>query len=404
MKSGDYMLCAFEGGASQNPDTFPSQIEMMDDVSQVASITLLDGGLALNVKYTANPVEAWDATGPQGEPYRLVTHDVFELEPSTPATGDVALVGFTDGSRYLCYVQAAGNQVDLQLYHIPYLHLTLNMDTLTASDLPGHPPGEVIASLQRCVLNKVVPSERPFAPFSGGWCSLATRRDAHPSRIGGAITPFAIVLHTTDMVPGSFNGLIHRWQTEAGKKNGAHFVIGRDETQGTVQLASIYNNIGHAGDNTGGTTHGNFVSGTNTWHPNNVSVGIEIHCAGGVRQHEGEWRLFESPGHGMPAVPKYEALAESDVIPDPARPGRGWHTVTDYQYRQLEALLAGLDATLADLPQGCVAQSRTQQPQPWGVFNDGRVVGHVSLDAGNKSDPWPQVCEWARNWRAQYTR
>lgn len=69
----------------------------------------------------------------------------------------------------------------------------------------------------------------------------------------------------------------------------AHFLIGRDAATGLIQLAPVTNNANHAG----GSGHGNFVAGAQKWHPNSVSVGIEVHCAGAVQQVNGDWHLIE---------------------------------------------------------------------------------------------------------------
>jgi len=88
-------------------------------------------------------------------------------------------------------------------------------------------------------------------------------------------------------------------------------------------------------------------------------------------------------------------IPDVDVVRDPLRPDRGWHKVTDYQYQQLGALLDGLETVLDPLPEGCVALS-TENPPAYGVFPTGRVVGHVSLHAAQRGDPWPPTCDWLR--------
>jgi hypothetical protein len=223
--------------------------------------------------------------------------------------------------------------------------------------------------------------------FYQGWWSLARQLPAFASRIGGDITPFAVVVHTTDMVPGALDGLLHRWSTEAGSGDCAHFIIGRDATQGIVQLAPITKNANHAG----GDGHGSFVAPNNQkWHPNLVSVGIEVHCAGGLYKVNGNWFLLENGVAQGPAIP------DEDVIQDENRADRAWHKVTDYQYEQLGALLDGLEDVLAPLPASCTASS-IEPPPAWGVFATGRVVGHVSLHASQRNDPWPATCNWIRS-------
>jgi hypothetical protein len=287
--------------------------------------------------------------------------------------------------------------IDVVLYQQPHHRLSFDVDEITESDWPDYPVGDQILSIEGYELDTGVPTEGEFD--SSGWWSLAQHMPAFPGRIGGAIDPFAVVVHTTDMVPEDFGALLQGWTTALGKGDCAHFVIGRDADDGVVQLVPITNNANHAGSDSLSHPHGWFlVPGQQPKHPNSVSVGIELHCAGGwwgaggVKQINGAWRFMEN------GAPHGAAIPDSDVIPDPQHPGLGWHTVTDYQYQQLDLLLRGLEAALAPLPQGCVAQSVSQQPEAWAIFPTGRRVGHVSLDAYNRSDPWPPTCDWLRTW------
>jgi len=79
-------------------------------------------------------------------------------------------------------------------------------------------------------------------------------------------------------------------------------------------------------------------------------------------------------------TPQGAAIPDSDVVPDPARPGEGYHVVTAFQYEQLGSLPDGLETVLAALPDGCVAQS-IEKPPACAVFPTGRRVGRVSLHA-----------------------
>jgi hypothetical protein len=313
------------------------------------------------------------------------THDIYTPTAQSPSVQDVAVVTFADNRRYLCYVESASETWVLALFHSPYYRVSLDFDTITASDWPDYPVGSKITWLEQCVLNNDISGDLTFSSFNQGWWSLATRRDAHHGRVGGPINAFSTVVHTTDMVPESFNGLINRWTTQPGAGNGAHFVIGRDANAGVIQLVPIDRNGNHAGGN--GT--GSYVAGAQTWHPNSCSIGIEVHCAGVVQRIGGSWHLME---HGV----SQGVVPDADVIPDPAHANRGWHTVTDYQYQQLDLLLNALETVLNPLPAGCVARSITPPPA-WGVFPNGRIVGHVSLKSPDKSDPWPPTCDWLRS-------
>lgn len=228
-----------------------------------------------------------------------------------------------------------------------------------------------------------VPAPLSSGTWKDGICSLATFKGAHPGRVGGPIQPWAIVVHTTDMLPSEFTALIAAWTTRASDGACAHFVIGRDGA--IVQLVPITRNGNHAG----GPGHGIYTVGGKAIHPNLVAVGVEVHCAGGVRLVNGAWRLVEGGvAHG-------EALDPSEVTSDPARPGRGWHRMTEAQIAALRVLVAAIQDVIAPMPVGAVARSIGESVPAW-VTPHGvhaaqwpRIVGHVELDPANRSDPWP---------------
>lgn len=221
--------------------------------------------------------------------------------------------------------------------------------------------------------------------WTDGWWAHATKRPAHHGRVGGPIWPFSVVVHTCDMVPEDFAALITAWTSQPGVGACAHFVIGASQLEGVVQLVSIAHNGNHAG----GPEHGVFMDQSGRkYHPNTVAVGIELHRAGGVHLVSGQWRLVEDgKPHGLP-------IPSSEVIPDPARPSRGWHRVTDYQYERLESLLGDLERVLEPMPAGLVACSTVERVPDWGVPRNARVVGHVTLDPQHRSDPWPPTMKW----------
>src|SRR4029079_2768296 len=194
-----------------------------------------------------------------------------------------------------------------------------------------------------------------------------------------------VVVHTTDMVPEEFAALIKAWTTRPGDGACEHFVVCRTATGVAAQLVPTHRNGNHAG----GSGHGVFdTSDANAIHPNRVAIGIELHCAGGVRQVGGKWRFVEGGVvHGAP-------LPDADVIPDPVRPGRGWHIITDYQRGRLSALLADLEHVLAPLPAGAMSRSTRGAVPSWAAPTSARVVGHVSLDPDDRADPWPPICKW----------
>ncbi|MGE5723516.1 MAG: N-acetylmuramoyl-L-alanine amidase [Sphingomonadales bacterium] len=384
MSPGDFLLCTFLADPNFPPTLYPGEIRFVDVVARTVDCHLVDTGQLLTADYSPADTGSWTATDESGTSYLLETHDIYVAQNADPGPDDVAVLTFSDGSKALCFVESVTDTLNVQLYQRPYARLSIDGDTLLASEWDLHPAGEVL-TIQRCVRDNKVPPEELIGVFSDGRWSLATRRDAHPGRIGGAIHPFATVVHTTDQPSETWETLINNWTTTAGNGACAHFAIGRTAQEGVIQLTRIDRNANHAG----GPGHGSFIAGAQSWHPNEVSVGIELHCAGAVRRIDGSWRFFEDgAAHGLP-------IPDDEVIPDPQRPGRGWHKVTDYQYRQLAALLDGLDAALDPLPEGCVAHS-IEAPPAYGIFPTGRVVGHVSLTAARRGDPWPPTCDWIR--------
>jgi N-acetylmuramoyl-L-alanine amidase-like protein len=385
MKINDFLLYTFDGDTTAPPPTYVAEITSIDAASSFFSCRQVDTGQRFTFQYSTNTSGPWQGSDDQGADYAIDTHDIYTAGAVDPSPGGVALITFDDGRRYLCAVETVAPQLEVVFYHRPYNRLAFDGNTITRSDWDAYPEGGQVSAIEGYVLDNDLTPAATTGVFSNGWWSLAQPRAAFPARIGGVIAPFATVVHTTDMTPDTWNVLLNSWTTQAGPGDCAHFLIGRDAAAGVVQLAPITNNANHAG----GPGHGSFVAGGQTWHPNTVSVGIEVHCAGSVRQVGGDWRLVEN------GVPQGAAIPDADVIPDPQRPGRGWHTVTDYQYEQLGALLDGLETVLGALPAGCVAQS-IEAPPAYAIFATGRTVGHVSLHAAQRGDPWPPTCNWLR--------
>lgn len=224
------------------------------------------------------------------------------------------------------------------------------------------------------------------ARWVDGWWAGARRLDAHPGRIGGAIRPFASVVHTTDMLPGAWQALLDAWTKRAGEGACAHFIVGRDFEAGVVQLAPITRNANHAG----GTGHGVFQVGSPAvnLHPNMVAVGIEVHCAGGVHLIDGAWRLVED------GRAQGEEFPDVDVIPDPQRPGRGWHVITYHQLEVLDSLLGDLETVLEPVPVGCTKLAFGERPPAYAIIPGARLATHCELDPVHRADPWPQLSAW----------
>jgi hypothetical protein len=381
MKINDFLLYTFEG----SPATYVAEITSIDPVAAFFSCRQVDTGQQFTFQFSYNTSGPWQGSDDKGADCVIDTHDIYTAGSVDPSPQGVALVTFADNSRYLCAVENISPEIDVIFYQPPYSRLSFDGNTVAKSDWDVYPEGTQIISVEGYVLNNELIPLATQGIFKDGWWSLARRNPAFAGRIGGVIAPFAVVVHTTDMAPESWDDLLVAWTTRLADGACAHFLIGRDSASGIVQLAPITNNANHAG----GNGHGSFVAGQQSWHPNLVSVGIELHCAGDVHQIDGDWRLVEN------GVAQGGAIPNDDVIPDPQRPGRGWHNVTDYQYQQLGALLDGLENVLAALPAGCVAHS-IEPPQPYGIFATGRRVGHVSLHAAQRGDPWPPTCDWMR--------
>lgn len=237
------------------------------------------------------------------------------------------------------------------------------------------------------------PDEPDDDEWDGGRYRGARWAPIHPGRVGGAIAPWGVVVHTTDMHPSTFGALIRAWQRDAGRGAGAHFLIGRSAREGVVQLVDVGRNANHAG---GRPAHGWFeVNDGARVHPNRVTVGIEVHAAGAVRWVGGEWRCY-SGGRPVGAP-----LPAAEVQPDPRRPGRGWHVATAYQLDEIARLLDALAARAGRaLPPDSYRIVPHGAPQAWAPHvrwcDRLPVVGHVTLDPARKSDPGPPLSDWLR--------
>jgi hypothetical protein len=223
---------------------------------------------------------------------------------------------------------------------------------------------------------------------------------AHASRVGGPITPRAAVVHTTDMLPNGFGGLIRGWST-GGPGACAHFVLGRDPTQGLVQLVPIIRNGEHAG----GSVHGNWVSADGSKvHPNSVAVGIEVHNAGRL-----EWLSKDRAAYQEKHVTLAEfSVAQGEVFVDDLN--RPWHITTQYQFDTLAQLLSDLHGQFGPLqarpvPDAALVKDRSKWDMSYAAPVCTTLVGHASLDPINKMDPGPQLMafinDFARkaNWK-----
>lgn len=213
---------------------------------------------------------------------------------------------------------------------------------------------------------------------------------AGPRRMGGPITPRAVVVHTTDMLPRSFDALIRAWQGGAGPC--AHFIIGRTPEQGLVQMVPILRNGYHAGAGAG-ATHGWWVDEHREGlrvHPNDLAVGIELHSAGRLSWLTKD-RATYSEDHKV--LGEFSVAAGEVHVDDLGRP---WHKILDYQLDTLRDLLTALKPNLADIgnlhpaANAAYVKNRSKWDTSYAVAVSRTLVGHVTLDTVNREDPGPQ--------------
>lgn len=219
-------------------------------------------------------------------------------------------------------------------------------------------------------------------PWYLGWWAHADKKPAHPGRVGGPITPRAVVVHTTDTV-GGYAGMVKRITTQRGDGGGCHFMIDRDGH--CTQFVPITRNGNHAG----GKTHGWWRTGGRDVHPNLWAVGIELVGAGALKRAADGSHYHKDSGRTIP-------LAEIHFD----QKGRAWQKITQPQLDRLRQLTDALRGVIKEMPADAVVKpngeyvangvhyfARCTQPDPW-------LVGHVTLDPNNKTDPGPQVMAW----------
>ncbi len=229
--------------------------------------------------------------------------------------------------------------------------------------------------------------------FVNGWYSEASKWPSNPGRIGPAITPKSVVVHTTDCAPGTMATLLINTQKNRGDGGGYHFLIGKspqananDISGGIYQLVPITRNGNHAG---GRPTHGWFKTKAGALiHPNTCTVGIELDNAGRLKKINGKWIHVDSGRQIL------DSMVHVDVK------GRGWEKVTAYQMAALHAVLRALDVVMPNFEEGVtVVPNGTYKDNgvsPEAALPGVRFVGHWTLDPTRKNDPGPQVTEYLR--------
>ena len=220
--------------------------------------------------------------------------------------------------------------------------------------------------------------------FKEGRWSLATYKEMFAGRIGRAIVPRTMVVHTTDMRIGTFAALVRNWTSQLGRGNGAHFLIGRTPADGVVQFAPIHRNANHAGGPNCGSIGG--------LHPNTVSVGVELDAGGRLKKDDKGWYYADG-------VKKYY-YAPEDVFIDSK--GKGWAKVTEYQMQMLRKLWEALKPTLKPYVAGTAVKPNADYAKcgvaHFAAAATPMLVGHVSMNPINKSDPGPQVMAEINSW------
>lgn len=225
----------------------------------------------------------------------------------------------------------------------------------------------------------------PTTAIVDGWHRRARRVDAHPGRVGRAIRPWAVVLHETAMHPDSEQALVRRTARVAGAGNCYHFLVGR--AGDLTQLVSITRNANHAG----GPGHGWIASGRRQYHPNLVSVGIEVHSAGRVDLVDGQWRTL-----GRDGLPVGRPIPYAEVEVDRRRTSRGVQRPTPAQVDAVDTLLRELTEVLDPAPEGTLRADRLVHP----MYSLGRarlpIFTHRELDPDRRSDPSEPLIEALR--------
>lgn len=226
------------------------------------------------------------------------------------------------------------------------------------------------------------------ASFVDGFYQRARRVDAHPGRIGPVITPRAKIIHTTDMLEGSFNGLVRSWHESPGegpsKGSCAHLLIGCTPAQGIVQMVSVFRNGNHAG----GPSPGHFkLPEGKLVHPNSWAVGIEVHAGG---------HLGKRTPQGFVHADSRRVIPDENVFVDSK--GVGWQKITPYQLYELNLLVRAIDSILAPMPAGTTiapsGRGYASNGVPWAVAKNPVTSGHASHDPDRKTDPGPELMSW----------
>lgn len=227
--------------------------------------------------------------------------------------------------------------------------------------------------------------DHPAVISTAGQYSGAVFVQAHANRTGPAIQPCAIVVHTTDTLEGSTGAIVRSWSTTPGNGACAHFIV--DRAGVVTQMVSVYRNGNHAG----GPIHGNWKTPAGKLvHPNVWAIGIELEAGG---------RLGKRTPAGFVHPDTKRVIPDANVVTDGH--GIGWHVVTEAQLVALDTLMdALLGVFVTSMPVGTIVEPdgtyKANGVDYYASSPTNNIVGHVTLDPVNKTDPGPQVMQHLR--------
>lgn len=201
-------------------------------------------------------------------------------------------------------------------------------------------------------------------PNSQGWV-IHPRIEvvqAHSGRMGGKISPSVVIWHDTDMRPNSGPALVRYWHVNPGAGNCAHFVIYEDGK--IIQCVPVNRNANHAG--------GPGFLRINNYHPNSVSIGIELCNPGKLRVRD--YKYYCQDGGG-----EYPAKGVDTVT--------AWAPYTPAQLESAAWLASSVlpyCVTLGSKSETVVVGSGTTAKRypRYGL-------GHMHVNPTNKTDPGP---------------
>ncbi len=166
MRTGDFLICTFDGDMTNPPNTYVAEITSIDSANEFLTCQLVDTGQEFTFQYSSNTSGPWNGRDDAGANYVINTHDTYSPQAVDPTPQTVALVTFADNKRYLCYVENSAPEINIVFYHLPYSRLSINVDTITKSDWGTYMVGNKIISIEGCILNNE--TAQPAGPATSG--------------------------------------------------------------------------------------------------------------------------------------------------------------------------------------------------------------------------------------------